>query len=177
MASSNALIGVAVAAYFPDLTLSGEGGTQGASLGSLFGAATSLWSVGAQLTETVFDFGARKAQVHEARAVYDESVATYRQTVLTAFQGVEDELAALRVYQQEEEVLLRTEASAQEAVRLDLNQYKEGTVDYTTVITAQATALAASQNVLTVLQDRLQASTLLVEDLGGGWERQDLPKE
>jgi NodT family efflux transporter outer membrane factor (OMF) lipoprotein len=176
MASSNALIGVAVSAYFPDLTLSGQYGTQGSSIGNLFSAGSSLWSVGAQLTGTIFDFGARKAQVREARAAYDESVATYRQTVLGAFQGVEDELAALRIYQQEEEVLLRTEASAQEAVRLDLNQYKEGTVDYTTVITAQATALTASQNVLTVLQQRLQASALLVEDLGGGWDRQDLPK-
>jgi NodT family efflux transporter outer membrane factor (OMF) lipoprotein len=176
MASSNALIGVAVAAYFPDLTLSGAYGTSGGNLGNLFSAATSLWSVGAELTGTILDFGARKAQVREARATYDQSVATYRQTVLTAFQGVEDELSALHTYQQEEEVLLRTEASAQEAVRLDLNQYKEGTVDYTTVITAQATALTASQNVLTVLQERLQASVLLVEDLGGGWERQDLPR-
>jgi len=176
MASSNALIGVAVAAYFPDLTLSGAYGTQGSSIGNLFSAASSLWSVGAELTGTLLDFGARKAQVRGARAAYDESVATYRQTVLTAFQGVEDELVALHLYQQEEAVLLRTEASAQEAVRLDLNQYKEGTVDYTTVITAQATALTASQAVLTVLQERLQASALLVEDLGGGWDRQDLPK-
>lgn len=176
MASSNALIGVATAAYFPDLTLSGEGGTQGASLGNLFSAATSLWSFGAQLTGTLLDFGARKAQVHEARAAYDESVASYRQTVLTAFQGVEDELAALRVYQEEEDVLLRTQASAREAVRLDLNQYKEGTVDYTTVITAQATERAASQNVLSVLQQRLQASVLLVENLGGGWDAADMPK-
>lgn len=176
MASSNALIGVAVSAYFPDLTLSGQGGTQGSTLGSLFSAATSLWSFGGQLTETLLDFGARKAQVRGARAAYDESVASYRQTVLTAFQGVEDELAALRVYQEEEEVLLRTQASAREAVRLDLNQYKEGTVDYTTVITAQATEQAASQNVLTVLQQRLQASVLLVEDLGGGWDARDLPK-
>jgi NodT family efflux transporter outer membrane factor (OMF) lipoprotein len=176
MASSNALIGVAVASWFPDLTLSGEYGTSGAGLGNLFSAATSLWSVGAELTGTVLDFGARKAQVKGARAAYDASVATYRQTVLTAFQGVEDELSALHTYQTEEDVLLQTQASAQEAVRLDLNQYKEGTADYTTVITAQATALAASQNVLTVMQARLQASVLLVEDLGGGWSKQDLPR-
>jgi NodT family efflux transporter outer membrane factor (OMF) lipoprotein len=176
MASANAQIGVAVAAYYPDLTLTGSAGTGGSSLGNLLKAGSSLWSVGAELAGTIFDFGARHAQVREARATYDESVATYRQTVLSAFQGVEDELSALRVYQQEEDVLLHTESAAREAVQLDLSQYKEGTVDYTTVITAQATALAASQNVLTVLQERLQASTLLVENLGGGWSTQDLPK-
>lgn len=169
MASENALIGVAVAAYYPSLTLSGEYGTGASNLGSLFGAATSLWSVGGSAAETLLDFGARRAQVREARANYDEAVATYRQTVLTAFQGVEDELATLRIDQQEYDVLLRNEAAAHEAVQLDLAEYKQGTVDYTTVITAQAAELSASQNVLTVLQSRLQASVLLVEDLGGGW--------
>jgi NodT family efflux transporter outer membrane factor (OMF) lipoprotein len=176
MASANALVGVAVSAYYPDLTLSGDYGSGASSLGSLFGSAASLWSVGAELADTLIDFGARRARVREQRAAYDESVATYRQTVLTAFQGVEDELSALHVYQQEQAVLLQTEASARQTVQLDLNQYREGTVDYTTVITAQATALTASQNVLTVLQARLQSSVLLVEDLGGGWSARDLPK-
>ncbi len=176
MASANAQIGVAVAAYYPDLTLTGDAGSGGSAIGNLLKAGSSLWSVGAELAGTVFDFGARRAQVRGARAAYDESVASYRQTVLTAFQGIEDQLAALRVYQQEEDVLLHTESSAREAVQLDLSQYKEGTVDYTTVITAQATLLSASQNVLTVLQERLQASVLLVENLGGGWSAKDLPK-
>ena len=176
MASANALVGVAVSAYYPDLTLSGDYGTGGTSLGSLFTSAASLWSVGAELADTLIDFGARRAKVREQRAAYDEAVATYRQTVLTAFQGVEDELSALHVYQQEQEVLLNDEASARQAVQLDLNQYRAGTVDYTTVITAQATALTASQNVLTVLQQRLQSSVLLVEDLGGGWSARELPK-
>jgi outer membrane protein TolC len=156
MASANAQVGIAVAAYYPDLTLSGNYGTGAASIGSLFGAATSLWSVGGELADTLIDFGARRARVREERAAYDESVAIYRQTVLTAYQG---------------------EASARQAVQLDLNQYREGTVDYTTVITAQATQLSASQNVLTVLQERLQASVLLVENLGGGWSATDLPKD
>jgi NodT family efflux transporter outer membrane factor (OMF) lipoprotein len=176
MASANAQIGIAVSAYYPSLSLSGDAGSGASSLGNLFRSATSLWSVGAELADTLIDFGARRAQVRASRAAYDESVATYRQTVLTAFQGVEDQLSALRIYQQEEEVLLRTESSARQAVQLDLNQYKEGTVDYTTVITAQATALSASQSVLTVLQNRLQASVLLVEDIGGGWSAKELPK-
>ncbi len=176
MASANAQIGIAVSAYYPDLTLSGDYGSGAASLGKLFSSAASLWSVGAELADTLLDFGARRAQVRASRAAYDESVATYRQTVLTAFQGVEDELSALHVYQQEQDVLLHTEASARQAVQLDLNQYREGTIDYTTVITAQATALSASQNVLTVLQERLQASVLLVEDMGGGWSADTLPK-
>jgi NodT family efflux transporter outer membrane factor (OMF) lipoprotein len=175
MAAANAQIGVAVSAYFPTVTLTGEYGTTG-GLGALFGAASNLWSLGGNALETLIDFGARRAQVREARAAYDMTVATYRQTVLTAMQGVEDQLAALRIYGQENEVLLRTEQSAHQAVQLDLNEYKEGTVDYTTVISAQATELTASQNVLTVLQERLQASVVLVEDLGGGWSAKELPK-
>jgi len=176
MASANAQIGIAVSAYYPNLTLSGSYGSGASSLGSLFAAGTSLWSVGGALADTLIDFGARRAQVRASRAAYDEAVATYRQTVLTAFQGVEDELSALRVLQDEEDTLLRTQDSAKQAVQLDINEYKQGTVDYTTVITAQATELTASQNVLTVLQERLQASALLVENLGGGWSASDLPK-
>jgi len=176
MASGNALIGVAVASYFPDVTLSGDYGTAGSSLGRLFSASSTLWSFGADATETLLDFGLRRAQVHAAKAAYDEDVATYRQTVLTAFQGVEDELAALRIYEQQEDVLLRTEQAAQQTVKLDLDEYREGTVDYTTVITAEGNLLTASVNVLTGLQNRLQASVLLVEDLGGGWTSADLPR-
>ncbi|WP_260923600.1 efflux transporter outer membrane subunit [Novosphingobium sp. 9] len=174
MASANALVGVAVASYFPTVTLSGEYGSSAGNLGKLFGAATSLWSLGADVADTIFDFGARHAKEREAKAAYDQSVATYRQTVLTAFQGVEDELAALRVYQQESDILVHTQDAAHQAVVLDMAEYQQGTVDYTTVLTAQATELTASQNVLTVLQDRLQASVLLVEDLGGGWQASDM---
>lgn len=176
VASANAQIGVAISAYFPDLTLSGEYGGSAGNLADLFKSATSLWSLGADVSETLLDFGARRAQVAEARAGYDEAVASYRQTVLTAFQGVEDELAALRILQEQEAVLLQAEAAARQTVQLDLLEYREGTVDYTTVITAQATSLSTSVNVLTVLQQRLQASVLLVEDLGGGWSAADLPK-
>jgi NodT family efflux transporter outer membrane factor (OMF) lipoprotein len=177
MASANAQIGVAVSAYFPTVTLSGDYGVSAANLGKLFNASTATWSLGATGAETILDFGLRRAQVRAARAAYDEQVAAYRQTVLTAFQGVEDELSDLRIYQDQEAELLKTEAVAKEAVRLDLDEYREGTIDYTTVITAQATQLSASINVLTVLQSRLQASVLLVENLGGGWTTTDLPKK
>lgn len=176
MASGNALIGVAVSAYYPDVTLTGDVGTAASSVGRLFSASTLLWSLGADATETLIDFGARKAQVRAARAVYDEDVAAYRQTVLTAFQGVEDELAALRIYQAQEAVLLQTEAAARQTVKIDLAEYREGSVDYTTVIAAEATQFSASQNVLTAIQNRTNASILLVENLGGGWSTTDLPK-
>ena len=173
--SANALIGVAESAFYPDLTLSGEYGYGATNLGSLFNASSSLWSVGATLSDTILDFGLRRAEVRAARATYEESVAVYRQTVLTAFQGVEDQLVALNVYQQEEGVRLQAETAARQAEQLDLNEYKAGTVDYTTVITAQTTALSASQSVISVLEQRLIASVALVEDLGGGWTTADLP--
>jgi NodT family efflux transporter outer membrane factor (OMF) lipoprotein len=176
MASGNALIGVAVSAYFPDLTLSGDYGGAGSSLSHLFSASNTLWSLGADASETLLDFGLRRAQVKAAKAVYDEDVATYRETVLTALQGVEDELASLRIYQQQQEVASETEQAAQKALKLDLDEYREGVIDYTTVMTAQATALNASLSVLSVLENRLQASVLLVENLGGGWSTLDLPK-
>ena len=176
MQSGNALIGVAMTAYYPDLTLSGDYGFAASNLGRLFNASSSVWSFGASGAETLLDFGLRHAQVAAARAVYDQDVASYRQTVLTAFQGVEDELAALRIYQQQEAALLATEDAARKTVKLDLDEYREGTIDYTTVITAQAVLTTASLNVLGVLQNRLQASVLLVEDLGGGWSTADLPK-
>ncbi|THD64839.1 MAG: efflux transporter outer membrane subunit [Phenylobacterium sp.] len=176
MASGNALIGVAVSSYFPDVTLTGDYGAASSSVGRLFSASTTLWSFGADATETLLDFGLRRAQVRQAKAAYDEDIAVYRQTVLTAFQGVEDELAALRIYQQEQEVLVMTEQAAQQTLKLDLDEYREGTVDYTTVIAAEAALEAASLNVLTAIENRLNASVLLVENLGGGWTATDLPK-
>lgn len=175
VSAANAQVGVAIAAYFPDLTLTGQYGNSTSNLGRLFDASHSLWSFGANVSETLLDFGLRRAQVQAARAAYDQQVAAYRQTVLTAFEGVEDQLAASRVYQDQEQAQLENEAAAREALRLDLADYREGTIDYNTVLVAQVAALNASQNVLTVLLQRYQASVLLVEDLGGGWEATDLP--
>ncbi len=115
------------------------------------------------------------AQVAAARATYDQSVATYRQAVLTGFQQVEDQLAASRILAQQAEVQARAVQAAQEAERLTLNQYRAGTIDYTSVITAQANSLADQETALTILQSRLVASVNLIEALGGGWDTRQLP--
>ncbi len=172
----NALVGVQTAAYFPDITLSGSYGFSASNLGDLFKSANSVWSYGADLSETLLDFGARRARVRQAKAAYDQAVAQYRETVLTAFQGVEDQLAALRVYQAEAITRDQALASARQAEAIALNQYKAGAADYTTVVTAQATALSDALNVLTLLRARQAASIALIENLGGGWTAADLPK-
>jgi len=175
MQAANAQIGVAVAAYFPTLTLSGSYGFVSSALDTLLRASNAVWSFGPQLAETAFDGGLRAAQVEAARATYDQNVADYRQTVLAGFQQVEDELAALRILEQQAAVQDTAVRAAQEAERLIFNQYVAGTVAYTSVITAQTTALADRQNALTILQNRLVASTVLVEALGGGWSAPELP--
>jgi len=175
--SANALVGVAIAAYYPTLNLTASYGFSSPSLGSLLEGPNSLWAVGGQVAETIFDFGQRAGQVEAARAFYDESVANYRQTVLTAFQQVEDELAALRILDQEDAVQRNAVKSAQEAVQLFINQYKAGTVAYTSVITAQTTALQDEQSQLNIMQSRLLASVSLIEALGGGWDAAQLPNE
>ncbi len=175
MAASNAQIGAAEAAYYPDLTLSASYGFASSSLAKLLRASNSFWSVGPQLAQTVFDAGLRSAQVEQARAVYDQDVANYRQTVLTAFQQVEDELATLQILAQQAEVQANTVRLAREAERLTLNQYQAGTVAYTAVITAQTTALNNEEAALTILQNRLVASVALIQALGGGWAAEQLP--
>jgi len=175
MAAANAQIGVAVAGYFPSLTLSGSYGFTSSMLDTLLHASSLTWSFGPQIAANVFNGGLTTAQVEAAHAAYDESVANYRQAVLTAFQGVEDNLAALKVLQDQAQVQDGAVAAASEAERLILNQYRAGTVDYTSVVTAEATALGDRQTALTVLQSRLNASVLLVENLGGGWSSAELP--
>jgi len=175
-ASASEAIGVQVAAYYPTINLTGSFGSDTSSISNLFNSANQAWSFGGNLAETLVDFGARQAKVREAKAAYAGKVAAYRQTVLSAFQQVEDELVALRVLEQEAEVRDETAKSAHLAVTLTLNEYKAGTVDYTSVVTAQATALSADQSMLTVLQERQIASVTLIEALGGGWTDADLPK-
>jgi NodT family efflux transporter outer membrane factor (OMF) lipoprotein len=169
MAAANAQIGIAVAAYFPDLTLSGSFGYASSVASTLVKAPNNLWSFGGTAADTLLDFGARPAQVRQARAAYDAAVANYRQTVLTAFQQVEDQLATLRILEQQVQVEEQTVKSANLAVQLSLNQYKAGTVAYTSVITAQTIALADAQTLLNIRQSRLVASVALIESLGGGW--------
>jgi NodT family efflux transporter outer membrane factor (OMF) lipoprotein len=175
MASANAEIGVAIAAFFPDLTLSGSLGYSSSNLTNLLEVANRTWSLGPSLAETVFDAGARSAELEQARDVYDENVANYRQTVLTAFQQVEDALANLRILEQQAAKENEVVAAAQEAERLTLNQYKAGTVPYSSVITAQTAALSNEETALTVLRSRLTESVALVQALGGGWTAGRLP--
>jgi NodT family efflux transporter outer membrane factor (OMF) lipoprotein len=176
MQQQNALIGVAVAAFYPDISLSALYGYAGSPLGSLIAASNRVWSLGASGSEILFEGGLRTAQVAAARAAYDQSVANYRQTVLTAFQQVEDELSTLRVLQQEAAVEAGAVQLAKRAVEIALNEYRAGTVNYITVVTDQATALADEQSLLTIQQNRLVASVSLIEALGGGWTTADLPR-
>ncbi len=174
-ASASAEIGVAVAAYYPAITLSASYGFVGTAIQTLFRASNAVWSVGPQLAETVFDAGLRSAQVAAARATYDQTIANYRQTVLAGFQQVEDELAALRILEQEADVQDRAVKAAVEAEQLIFNQYTAGIVAYTNVITAQTVSLSNKQTLLSILQSRLDASVVLIEALGGGWTAADLP--
>jgi NodT family efflux transporter outer membrane factor (OMF) lipoprotein len=175
MQEENALVGVAVAAYYPDISLSAFYGYSGNPIGSLIETANRVWSLGASATESLFEGGARSSAVRAARATYDESVATYRQTVLTAFQQVEDELVALRVLEQQAKVQDQAVQSVRLAVVISLNQYRAGTVPYTTVITEQTQQLTDEQTALTIRQNRMVASVALIQALGGGWDTTQLP--
>jgi len=175
--ASNAQIGAAVAAYYPTLTLSGSYGFSNSMLSKLIEGPSSLWAVAGQAAETLFDFGLRSAQVEAARATFDQNVATYRETVLSGFQQVEDDLATLRILEEQQGVQASAVKSAREAVQLFLNQYKAGTIDYTSVITAENTALQDQESELTILRDRLAASVALIEALGGGWDATHLPSD
>ncbi len=175
MQQQNALIGVAVATFYPDVTLSAVFGYAGNPGGALLNVANQFWSVATAAVQPVFDGGLRTATLAAARASYDQSVASYRQTVLVAFQQVEDELSALRILADQavaEEAALQ---SARRASAIALNEYQSGTVAYTAVIIAQATELADEQAVLAVRQNRLLASVTLIGALGGGWDAALLP--
>jgi len=175
MAAANAEIGVAVAAFYPDISLSATASFAATALSSLFNASNLVWAVGPALSETLFEGGLRSAELEAAHGTYDQQVALYRQTVLTAFQQVEDQLAALRILEQEAGVQAAAVRASEEAARLALNQYEAGTVDYTTVITAQATALSSEETSLGILGQRAAASVGLIQALGGGWDVSQLP--
>ncbi|HEX4509903.1 MAG TPA: TolC family protein, partial [Burkholderiaceae bacterium] len=174
VASANAQVGVARSAWFPSVTLSANAGQDAATLGDLFKASATTWSLGLSVAETLFDAGLRSAQVDAARAAWNGTVANYRQTVLTAFQGVEDELSAADSLQQQQ--LLRRQASeaADQTEQQMLNRYREGIVAYTDVVTAQATALGARRSLLQVTLGRQTAAVQMIEALGGGWSTQQL---
>lgn len=170
VAAANARIGMAKAAYFPDLSLSASGGFQGSSFANWLTLPNRFWSLGPALAATLFDAGARHAQAEQAIAAYDATVAAYRQTVLTGFQEVEDNLAALRILEQEAATQAEALRLARESVALTLNQYRAGTVSYLDVVNVQTAALNAERTAVDLLDRRLAASVLLVKALGGGWE-------
>jgi len=175
MQEENALIGVQIAAYYPDISLSALGGFAGSPLGHLFNASNQVWSLGASGTETVFNGGLRAADVAAARATYDAAVATYRQTVLTAFEQIEDALSNLRILELQAKAEALAVASTARAVDATLNQYRAGTVAYSAVIVEQTLLLSDQQTELAVLQSRFVNSVALVQALGGGWSARDLP--
>jgi NodT family efflux transporter outer membrane factor (OMF) lipoprotein len=170
MAEENAQIGVAVAAFYPDISLSALGGFSADPITGLFSAGNTLWSLGTDASQTLFEGGTRVATVKAARFAYDESIANYRETVLTAFQDVENDLSNLRILAQQAQAEQAAVSDASHAVQIALNEYEAGTQSYTTVVTAQTTLLTDQENALTVQQDRLLASIALVTDLGGGWQ-------
>jgi NodT family efflux transporter outer membrane factor (OMF) lipoprotein len=175
VAVANAPIGVAGAAYFPTLTLSASSGVESSSLSQWLTAPSRFWAVGPSISETVFDGGLRRAQTDFARAGHDASVATYRQTVLAAFQAVEDNLAALRILEPEAQVQDGAVADAQQSVTLTTNQYEAGTASYLNVITAQTIALTDETTAVQIRGRRMAAAVLLIQALGGGWSAADRP--
>jgi NodT family efflux transporter outer membrane factor (OMF) lipoprotein len=169
MKAQNAAVGIAVAAYYPTLSLSGAAGFSQSPLQGLLHTANHVWSVGATGTETVFDFGERHAEVQAAKAAYEAAVANYRSTVLNAFENVENDLSALRILADQATAL---DAAVHDAIRgteIALAEFQAGTVDYTTVATAQQTQLGNQQSALGIEESRLIDTVSLIGDLGGGW--------
>jgi NodT family efflux transporter outer membrane factor (OMF) lipoprotein len=176
VAEANDRIGIARAAFYPTISLSGAVGFEGSSFGNLFNPASFLWSIGPTLSETVFDAGRRAAVSEQANASYDETVANYRQTTLTAFQQVEDNLVALRVLDQEAAHQHQATAAAQSAEQIFNNRYVGGLDTYLQVVTAQTTALSNERNDIDIMRREMDASVLLIKALGGGWNVTSLPK-
>lgn len=170
--AANAEIGVAEAAWYPDLTLSASGGYRGSSFADWIDLPNRFWSLGPQLALTLFDGGARSAELERSEAAYEQTVAQYRQSVLDSFREVEDYLVQLRVLQQEAVIQQEALDAARESLRLIENQYKAGTVDFNSVVNVQATALSNERSNLSLLGSRLTASVQLIAALGGGWQQE-----
>ncbi|MEB3752860.1 efflux transporter outer membrane subunit [Acinetobacter sp. MD2(2019)] len=176
LAAANEAIGIAVAGYFPDISLSSAGGYSGNRFANLISAQNLVWSLGASATQSIFDFGANKAKVKQSQAAYNAAVARYKQTILEAMQGIEDDLAKANSLAKE---LVHTQhalAAASETARIKRNQYNEGMIDYTYVASSEATRLSNEQNLLQLQSAQLQNSVALVNALGGGWDTTLLPE-
>jgi NodT family efflux transporter outer membrane factor (OMF) lipoprotein len=176
VAEANDQIGIARAAYFPTITLGGSAGFEGDSITNWFTWPSLFWAVGPSLAETLFDGGRRRATSTAARANYDATVANYRESTLTAFQQVEDNLAALRILDQEAQQQKQATASAQESLQIFTDRYIGGADPYLQVLTAQTIALQNERNDVDILRRRMDASVLLIKALGGGWNTSELPK-
>jgi len=172
VAAANEQIGIARSAYFPSLSLSASSGSSASRVADLFAASTSFWSLGLSVAQTVFNAGATGARVSGAKAAHQQAVARYRQTVLTAFQDVEDQLAATRVLAQQLELRRQASQAADEAEAQMLNRYRAGQVGYTDVVTAQVTALNARRALVQLQADRQTTAVALIQSLGGGWHAQ-----
>ena len=173
-AAANAEIGVAQAAFYPAISLSANAGAQSSVIGSLLSLPSRYWTLGASLAQTIFDAGLRTAQKEQAIASYDQAVATYRSTVLTGFQEVEDNLAALNLLAQEATVQQEAVEAARQSATIALNQYRAGTANYIAVVVLQANALNNERNALGITARRLAASVNLVRAMGGGWDATQL---
>ena len=174
-AAANAQIGFAKSAYYPTLTLSAAGGTEGSTIGNWVAWPSRFFALGPTLLETLYDAGLRHATTDQARAAYEANVAAYRQSVLTAFQEVEDNLAALRILEEESAKQQQAVESAERSTALSLNRYKGGLVTYFEVITAQSIALSDEVTAVNILTRRMNSSVLLIKALGGGWNASSLP--
>ncbi|PRC91432.1 efflux transporter outer membrane subunit [Solimicrobium silvestre] len=175
VAAANAQIGVSKSAYFPDLTLAATGGYQSSGLANWISLPNRIWSLGPSLAETLFDGGARKAVTDQAIAAYDASVANYRQTVLAGFREVEDNIAALRILEQEAKKQEEAVKLSRRSVELMIKQYEAGLITYLDVITVETTALSNERVYVDLLNKRLSANVLLIKALGGGWSASQLP--
>ncbi|MDP3311122.1 MAG: efflux transporter outer membrane subunit, partial [Polaromonas sp.] len=170
VATANEQIGIAKSAYYPNLSLSASAGTGASRVADLFSAPSLIWSLGLSAAQVLFDAGTTGARVDGATASYDQSVARYRQTVLVAFQDVEDQLAATRVLQVQQELRRQASEAADQVEQQVLNRYRAGQVGYTEVISAQATALSARRALVQAMADRQTTAVALIQSLGGGWQ-------
>jgi NodT family efflux transporter outer membrane factor (OMF) lipoprotein len=166
---ANAGIGIERAGFFPSFSLSGSAGLSAARMSDLFSASSLAWALGASLAQTIFDAGANRARVDQARASLDQAAARYRQTVLAAFQDVEDQLVALRILQDQQGLRLEASRAADLVEQQVLNRYQAGQVGYTEVITAQQSAATARRALVTAQIDRQLSAVALIQALGGGW--------